>query len=683
MRDLLEIRSSAVEYLAYGWKPLLLHHMKKQPNARSWDWKSHNPTEAEILSWPTDGNLGVLMGSPSNLLDIDLDDPIAVGLATRFLPTTLRFGRKSNPSSHWLYTCHACRETRKFADHNGGMLVELRSSGCQTMMPPSIHPEGEMVEWESGTSIAEITYDDLHRCVSHLSAATLLTKFQCRMDGLPSSIDAVVGHYTQIASSQIADRVSQWLGLRREVPVLDRARAYVQAMPPAVAGSGGDLMTWKVSIALKRGFSLSDSDVMTILREYSARCSPPWSEKDLAHKVSQANKSTQSEGFLLTESPPHWSTWRLEGHTEERPSSERSVSKRLWAMVDGWVMGRDRFGCASYKIDGELRSEQTARSVIIDKYSAENAEFVQTSALNNLFDTLRDKALRGPVIEDDGETKVGLGGERWGSLEGVDIAATALGGQKEYFVQDWIEPRTVTYIVGDPGAGKSWVAFDLLTRVMVGDTWHGKQCIPANLGLIITNEMADDQVQDRMCKLVIGLEKQPVALRWACYPRHNFASPDFVEHMREIYEANDRKPAFVVFDTLTSMSPGVDENSNEIARPLNVLRELAGKFMWSFVVLGHTRKNADVGDSPLAICKGNSAIPGACDQVLLVSKIGERRFIRSIKAQRGVPMPRHEWSISDHYTPGGRTGGVVLTSMGEVAEVEEEDEEKPKNRRRK
>ena len=84
--------------------------------------------------------------------------------------------------------------------------------------------------------------------------------------------------------------------------LLARARAYVDKMPLAVAGQQGHDATFKVAKALVHGFALSETDAMPILREYSSRCLPPWSEKELEHKLKSASewdKYDKPRGYLI------------------------------------------------------------------------------------------------------------------------------------------------------------------------------------------------------------------------------------------------------------------------------------------------------------------------------------------------------------------------------------------------
>src|SRR5688572_24572842 len=70
--------------------------------------------------------------------------------------------------------------------------------------------------------------------------------------------------------------------------VLDRARAYLAAMPPAIAGHNGHGLTFAAACALVNGFALEPETALALLREYSSRCVPPWAERELLHKISSA-----------------------------------------------------------------------------------------------------------------------------------------------------------------------------------------------------------------------------------------------------------------------------------------------------------------------------------------------------------------------------------------------------------
>lgn len=71
---------------------------------------------------------------------------------------------------------------------------------------------------------------------------------------------------------------------------MNRARRFLSAVEPAVAGEHGDLRTFRVCCRVVRGFALEDDEAMSVLREWNALCAPPWSERELLEKVRNARR---------------------------------------------------------------------------------------------------------------------------------------------------------------------------------------------------------------------------------------------------------------------------------------------------------------------------------------------------------------------------------------------------------
>lgn len=75
---------------------------------------------------------------------------------------------------------------------------------------------------------------------------------------------------------------------------LERCLAYLSKLPPAVSGSGGHNATLRAACECVR-FGLSDAEALQALGEFNRRCSPPWSERDLAHKLESARRIASKE----------------------------------------------------------------------------------------------------------------------------------------------------------------------------------------------------------------------------------------------------------------------------------------------------------------------------------------------------------------------------------------------------
>jgi len=80
-----------------------------------------------------------------------------------------------------------------------------------------------------------------------------------------------------------------------------RAKAYLDEMPPGISGSGGHKATFAAVTALRHGFALSDTDAWALFLEYNQRCQPPWSATELKHKFDSvdSSKHPMSRGYLV------------------------------------------------------------------------------------------------------------------------------------------------------------------------------------------------------------------------------------------------------------------------------------------------------------------------------------------------------------------------------------------------
>lgn len=175
----------AQEYVAKGWAPIPIPHRQKSPTAAGWDSLRLSTPEQLLEHFGSDPlNIGILTGEPSNdLVDVDIDVHEALPFADAFLPQSAVFGRKGKKDSHRLYVCPT--ETRKFGyklarepepgEKQTVSLIEIRSTGCQTVFPGSVHPSGEPIQWnKNSTAPVSIEPDVLHSQVSWVAAGALL-----------------------------------------------------------------------------------------------------------------------------------------------------------------------------------------------------------------------------------------------------------------------------------------------------------------------------------------------------------------------------------------------------------------------------------------------------------------------------------------------------------------------------
>src|SRR5207245_3908520 len=165
---------AAREYVRRGWAPVPVLARTKKPSLS--DWPSLKLGEADLPQYFGHGEgVGLSLGSASvGLVDVDVDTREAAITAQFFLPETgLISGRSSKPASHRWYVTQPAPSGEKFADIGGSCIIELRSTGQHTVVPPSIHPSGEGVRWELDGQPAHVPAVDLRRCVRLVDAAAL------------------------------------------------------------------------------------------------------------------------------------------------------------------------------------------------------------------------------------------------------------------------------------------------------------------------------------------------------------------------------------------------------------------------------------------------------------------------------------------------------------------------------
>ena len=72
--------------------------------------------------------------------------------------------------------------------------------------------------------------------------------------------------------------------------MLRRARAYIANIEGAISGHHGHDRTMRVAGVLVQKFCLSIERAMPLFLEWNEQCEPPWSEKELLHKLQDAHR---------------------------------------------------------------------------------------------------------------------------------------------------------------------------------------------------------------------------------------------------------------------------------------------------------------------------------------------------------------------------------------------------------
>ena len=189
----------ARSWLDLGILPVPLRRKTKKPKDGK-GWNKLKVTHDTIPQFFDRGdNVGGLWGKPSGwVVDIDLDWDEAALAAPRLFPETFVYGRRKRPSTHYLYRVEGAVGLKHY-DSGGGdpskrsVIAEIRATGAQSVLPPSIHPEGDRYEINHDTEIKTITKRNLERLLGHVSAAALFARYYPRKGGRHDYIHAIAG----------------------------------------------------------------------------------------------------------------------------------------------------------------------------------------------------------------------------------------------------------------------------------------------------------------------------------------------------------------------------------------------------------------------------------------------------------------------------------------------------------
>jgi len=164
-------------YIRRGLAPIPLPTHSKNPGRDGWQNERWSIEDVPRL-WNNGQNVGVLCGAPSHgRVDVDCDCPEAVRLVPKFLEPTLKGGRDTVPGSHWWYTAPGAA-SKAFKDVDGKTILELRADGRQTVVSPSVHPDGDTYRWyrDQANTMVEVDAGDLEHRVRLLYTATIIAR---------------------------------------------------------------------------------------------------------------------------------------------------------------------------------------------------------------------------------------------------------------------------------------------------------------------------------------------------------------------------------------------------------------------------------------------------------------------------------------------------------------------------
>jgi hypothetical protein len=195
--------------------------------------------------------------------------------------------------------------------------------------------------------------------------------------------------------------------------------------------------------------------------------------------------------------------------------------------------------------------------------------------------------------------------------------------EPDWLVQDLIARGMVTMLSGDTSAGKSFVSMALAMAVLNGgQTWLGRDVAGPGRVLIVENEMPTFEVDGRLRGFGVRNEHWKRLTYFDKSQAVALDDPVQAARLGEVIEAF--APDLVILDTLFSLAPGLDHNSNGAASAFyrDVLRPLARST--SLLMLHHENKPGEHRGRAEYAATGARAWAHQADRHLTLAATGDK-----------------------------------------------------------
>lgn len=261
----------------HGFQVVVVPLKGKHPTIPWATYQDQRVPRAQVEEWFSQGehNLAIITGAISGVVVVDGDSAQACEFIEETCTATPMIVQ-TRKGRHYYYR-HPGIKVPNAARIFDIPPVDLRGDGGLVIGPGSIHPTGIIYQMALGsdiTSPADLPlYDPEWFPGSAKAPETTFVRPVLHFGG-PSEKDAY-----------------------------EQAVRYMNGVPGAVQGGGGDNHTYIQACRLVRGFNLSDDQALDILREWNQRCEPAWDDADLAAKVRHARAyGTGQFGSMLAKS---------------------------------------------------------------------------------------------------------------------------------------------------------------------------------------------------------------------------------------------------------------------------------------------------------------------------------------------------------------------------------------------
>ena len=231
--------AAALQYAHFHWSVIPVRAHEKRPAIRWMEYQQRFATDDEINEWFTkwpDSNVAIVTGSLSGIVVLDIDPRHAGDKSLnqweqqhRPLPRTLEV--KTGGGGRHLYFKHPGGLVRNRVGLAPG--VDFRGDGGCIVVPPSIHPSGNVYRWLKGHGPDDLPVADLPKWLLKIiagknptSSHTIQYWQQLIREGVPkgernNTIASLAGHllWHGVDADVVQELLLCWNQLRCQPPL--------------------------------------------------------------------------------------------------------------------------------------------------------------------------------------------------------------------------------------------------------------------------------------------------------------------------------------------------------------------------------------------------------------------------------------------------------------------------------
>lgn len=185
----------------------------------------------------------------------------------------------------------------------------------------------------------------------------------------------------------------------------------------------------------------------------------------------------------------------------------------------------------------------------------------------------------------------------------------------EWLIEGIAQTRGLTVLYGPSNAGKSFAALDWALSVATGKSWHDRKTSTGRVAYVVGEGATGIVARGQAWMKTRAVSEVKDAFFILTVPQ--FMEAQDVDGLTVALDEVDKKPSFIVIDTLARCFVGGDENSaKDMGTFVQACRDLQSRLDAAILLVHHTGK--DNGKE-----RGSSALRGAADVMIGVSKKGD------------------------------------------------------------